>query len=114
MANDKAPAKASGAHRLTVRMAEDDFQRVQYWATRHGISVNDYIAEALDRQIRLDNGDYDLPVAEIARVNQLVDLVTALASEVKSLESIVTSGFDSLLGLTRGDNYLLEQDEDGM
>ena len=45
-------------------------------------------------------------------MNQLVDVVTNLSSNIKSLEDVTVSGFDSLLGLTRGDNYLLEH-EDG-
>lgn len=111
MAND-VTAKTPGIHRLTLRINEDDYQRLQYWAARRGISANDYMIEALYAQIRRENGDYDIPVAEVARLNQLVDLVTGLSSNIKSLENVTISGFDSLLGLTRGDNYLLEQ-EDG-
>lgn len=111
MANDVS-AKAPDIHRLTLRINEDDYQRLQYWAARRGISANDYMIEALYAQIRRENGDYDIPTAEVARLNQLVDLVTELLSNIKSLENVTISGFDSLLGLTRGDNYLLEQ-EDG-
>lgn len=111
MAND-VTAKTPGIHRLTLRINEDDYQRLQYWAARRGISANDYMIEALYAQIRRENGDYDIPAAEVARLNQLVDLVTGLSSNIKSLENVTISGFDSLLGLTRGDNYLLEQ-EDG-
>lgn len=111
MAND-ALAKAPDIHRLTLRINEDDYQRLQYWAARRGISANDYMIEALYAQIRRENGDYDIPTAEVARLNQLVDLMTELSSNIKSLENVTISGFDSLLGLTRGDNYLLEQ-EDG-
>lgn len=111
MAND-VTAKMPGIHRLTLRINEDDYQRLQYWAARRGISANDYMIEALYAQIRRENGDYDIPAAEVARLNQLVDLVTGLSSNIKSLENVTISGFDSLLGLTRGDNYLLEQ-EDG-
>jgi hypothetical protein len=111
MANDVS-AKAPDIHRLTLRINEDDYQRLQYWAARRGISANDYMIEALYAQIRRENGDYDIPTAEVARLNQLVDLVTELSSNIKSLENVTISGFDSLLGLTRGDNYLLEQ-EDG-
>lgn len=111
MAND-VTAKTPGIHRLTLRISEDDYQRLQYWAARRGISANDYMIEALYAQIRRENGDYDIPTAEVARLNQLVDLVTGLSSNIKSLENVTISGFDSLLGLTRGDNYLLEQ-EDG-
>lgn len=111
MAND-ASTKTPDIHRLTLRINEDDYQRLQYWAARRGISANDYMIEALYAQIRRENGDYDIPTAEVARLNQLVDLVTELSSNIKSLENVTISGFDSLLGLTRGDNYLLEQ-EDG-
>ena len=104
--------KPPDIHRLTLRINEDDYQRLQYWAARRGISANDYMIEALYAQIRRENGDYDIPTAEVARLNQLVDLVTWLSSNIKSLENVTISGFDSLLGLTRGDNYLLEQ-EDG-
>jgi len=48
---------------------------------------------------------------EQARLNQLIDVVHILASNQKSLEQVVTEGFDSLLGLVRGDNYLLENDD---
>jgi hypothetical protein len=76
------------------------------------MSANEYMEEALQQAIAHENRDYDLPTAEIARLNQLVDVVTNLSSNIKSLEDVTVSGFDSLLGLTRGDNYLLEQ-EDG-
>ena len=50
-----------------------------------------------------------LSTMEQARLNQLVDVVALLSSNVKNLESVVVSGFDSLVGLTRGDNYLLDE-----
>lgn len=99
-------------HRPTVRLSEDEYQQVKYWAARKGLSINEYIVEAVQTQIRRENGDFDIPNAMLARVNQLVDIVLELSSNVNSLERVTTSGFDSLLGLTRGDNYLLEH-EDG-
>lgn len=98
--------------KLTVRLPEDLKENVSYWATRYGISMNDYIIDAIERTIRYENKDYDIPSAEIARLNQLIDVITSLSSNVKSLENVTISGFDSLLGLTRGDNYLLEEDVD--
>lgn len=96
--------------KLTLRLPEDLKENVSYWATRHGMSMNDYIIEAIERTIRYENKDYDIPSAEIARLNQLIDVIASLSSNVKSLENVTISGFDSLLGLTRGDNYLLEED----
>lgn len=103
---------AENAVRTHVRIPEDRVEVLKYWAARRGMSVNEYINEAIDAQIRKENGDLDVPNVLTCRVNQLVDIVTELSSNLKSLEDVTTSGFDSLLGLTRGDNYLLEH-EDG-
>ncbi|MDO4595526.1 MAG: hypothetical protein Q4B30_00905 [Coriobacteriaceae bacterium] len=103
---------AENVVRTHVRIPEDRVEVLKYWATRRGMSVNEYINEAIDAQIRKENGDLDVPNVLTCRVNQLVDIVTELSSNLKSLEDVTTSGFDSLLGLTRGDNYLLEH-EDG-
>lgn len=105
-------ARGKDTHRVTVTVSEDKFQQLKYWADRNGVSINEYLNEALDKAIRYENHDYDLPTLEIARLNQLVDVITTLSHNVQSLEKVTTSGFDSLLGLTRGDNYLLEN-EDG-
>ena len=95
--------------RLTVRLSDDDHERLAYWADRRNMSVNAYLALAIDVMIRRENHDYDVPEAQIARINQLVDVVESLSQNVASLEQVTVSGFESLLGLTRGDNYLLEE-----
>lgn len=99
-------------HRITATITEDDFQKLSYWSKRNGVSINEYLKEAVEEKIKRENGDYDLPTLEQQRLNQLIDVTTVLSSNIQSLEQIVTSGFDSLIGLTRGDNYLLEN-EDG-
>lgn len=100
------------SHRVTVTLDDDAFERLKYWAGKHDMSINEYLNEAIELSIRRENKDYDLPELEIQRLNQLIDVITVLSSNVKSLEDITVSGFDSLLELTRGDNYLLEA-EDG-
>lgn len=98
--------------RLNVRLNPDQYEKLMYWSARREMSASDYLNLAFDEMIKKENGDYDLPTAEIARLNQLIEVIMSLSSNVKSLESVTVSGFDSLIGLTRGDNYLLEQDED--
>ncbi|MDX3019987.1 hypothetical protein [Streptomyces acidiscabies] len=102
----------SGRQGMFIRLAPDDKQRAAYWADRRGFSsVNEYVAEAVAEKIRRENLDYDLPTLEIARLNELVNQVAALAKNSANLERVVTTGFDSLIGLTRGDsNYLLDED----
>lgn len=101
-------------HRVQVVLNDTDFERLKFWAEKKGCSINDYVLEAILFLNRWEMGDVDLPTLEIQRMNQLVDTVKILSSNVHSLEQVVTSGFDSLLGLTRGENYLLEEDESGM
>lgn len=102
----------AGSHRVTFTVSDEEYQLLKYWSDRNGVSINEYMKEAMERQIRYENQDYDLPTLEQARLNQLVDLITVLSSNQKSLEQVIISGFDSLLGLVRGENYLL-RDEDG-
>ncbi len=98
---------------MFFRLWPEDKRRAEYWADRRGFSsVNEYVAEAVAEQIRRENLDYDLPTLEIARLNELIDQVKALSTNNANLERVVTQGFDSLIGLTRGDNYLLD-DENG-
>lgn len=105
-------AVRKNVHRVSVTLESDDYERLCYWADKKGISINEYLLEAIKLSIRHENKDYDLPSMEINRLNQLIDIITVLSSDVHSLEQVTISGFDSLLGLTRGDNYLLEE-EDG-
>lgn len=105
-------AQASDTKRVTATVTSDTFERLQYWADRKGISINQYLNEAIDQAIAYENKNYPLPTLEQARLNQLIDQMAILSSNVNSLEKVVVSGLDSLLGLTRGDNYLLEH-EDG-
>lgn len=103
---------ASGVHRLTLRLSEKDFDRLSYWAEKAGVSLNEFVVLILDRWIDIENGNYQLPTLEIARLNQLIDVIMTLSSNIQTLETISINGFDSLLKLTKGDNYLLEADAD--
>lgn len=97
--------------RVTVRMPSDTAQRVSYWSQKHGLQYdNDYVLEAIEEKIRRENGDYDLPTLEQARIAQLQDELKSLSVTVNQLSSIVTAGFDGLLRITRGDAFLQDQD----
>ena len=105
-------ARPEDSRRITATVDEKLYRQIEYWSEKHSVSVSQYLKDALDSAIAYENQDYPLPTLEQARLNQLIDHIGALESNFKSLESVVTSGFDSLLSLTRGDNYLLEH-EDG-
>lgn len=103
-----AAGKKQEPVRITAVVTPDDKERIRYWAARRGVSENEYVRMALDFYIRRENKDYDLPSLEAARMNQMLDAIAALSYNVANLEHITTSGFDSLLRLTRGENYLDE------
>lgn len=105
-------AKDLGTHRLTLRLSDVDFDKLSYWSDKAGMSINEFVPVILDRWVSIENGNYQLPTLEAARLNQIIDVVTGLSSNIQSLESVTINGFDSLLKLTKGDNYLLEH-EDG-
>ena len=98
------------SNRVTACLTDDDFERVKYWAEKKGMSINDFVRYSIDLAIKRENKDYDLPSLEAARLNQIIDALNALTFNTAALENIVTSGFDSLLRLTRGENYLLDDD----
>lgn len=100
-------------HRITATIPEDDYQRVLYWSKKEGLSVNAWLCEAVIEKIKRANGDYDLPTLEQQRLNQLNDNITTLSSDFYAAMDRFDSAMDSLLGLTRGDNYLLKNREDG-
>lgn len=102
-------ATRANAKRVTVTLSDDEYVQLKHWAQKHDESINEYLHDCIEHMIRWESADYDLPTAEIRRLNQLVDGINLLSRNVQGLESIVTSGFDSLLGLCRGDNYLLDE-----
>jgi hypothetical protein len=102
---------SSDTKRMTVRLDSAEYETVRFWSSKIGISENDFVREAIALKIRHANGDYDLPTAEIQRLNQLIDLIGSLSSNISNLEDVTVSGFQSLISLTRGDNYLLDNDD---
>lgn len=98
-------------YRFTASVDESTYENVKYWAKKKNLSINDVLREAIDLYVSHQNKDYDLPTLEAGRLNQLLDAMTVLSSNVGSLEKVVTSGFNSLISLTRGDNYLLDDDD---
>lgn len=97
--------------RVFSRLSSEEKQRAEYWAQKRGFaSVNEYVAEAVAEKIQRESLDFDIPDLLTARINQLIDEVKANSTNTANLERVVTMGFDSLIGLTRGDNYLLDEE----
>jgi len=102
---------AKKTHRLSFFATPDEYNQVQYFLSRHPHkwgSANEFLRAATSQYIAFINGDYKLPNLEQQRLNQLIDGFHSLSSTVGSLESVLISGFESLMHVTRGSNYLLD------
>ena len=106
----KADVKEAKTQRLTLRMSEKEADILKYWADKEGISRSDFMSEALMHYVGFLNHDFDIPSATVERLNQLIDVISLLASNQENLESTIIDGFDSILGISRGANYLLDED----
>lgn len=111
-ATQPAAKPAPDRIRKWMRLHPDTVQRVTYWSGKRDLTEQEYLEQAVEEKIARENGDYDLPTLEIQRLNQLIDEIRALSTNSANLEAVVTSGFDSLMGMARGDSYLFD-DEDG-
>lgn len=98
-------------NRHNMRMYDEDYQRLVYWAEQYNMDRTEFLITAMNHYIGWRNGDYDLPTAERQRLNQMVDVVSNLSVRQEHLEKTVINGFDAMLGIIRGDNYLIEEDD---
>lgn len=98
--------------RLAIRLPADTYDRTKYWASKEGISANEWITEAIEWRIAQMNQDYPLPTLEQARLNQILDVMQSQTLTVNNLERLVVSLGETIIGLARGDNFLLDE-EDG-
>lgn len=101
----------SKERRLNVRVTDEQKDRLLHYADRMGMSQSDFVMHCIDFRIRYLNQDYDLPTAEIRRLNQLTDNTVQLVQAIKNLREVNITGFNMLLGFMRGENDL-GHDED--
>ncbi len=95
-------------YRANVRMTEDLYNSINYWAEKKGVKVTDYIRDALLLQIKRDNKDYDLPSLEAHRLNQIIDTLEMVSANMSCLQDIVQSNFVNLMTVMDGANYLMD------
>lgn len=107
-----ATTRAKKTGRVNMRLYPDDHNFLAYWSEAFGMDQTDFLITAMRHYVKWRNQDYDLPTAEVQRLNQMVDAVNNLVSSQGHLEKSVVNGFDAMLGIIRGDNYLVEE-EDG-
>lgn len=107
-ATNKVPPR-----RVTAVIDEDMFMQIKHWASEHGISVNEYIRNAVLQTIHREcNPEYDTKDLMVNRMNQLIEIVCTLSENVQSLEKTTTSGIGMMTQVMRGGNYLQGGDDE--
>lgn len=98
--------------RHNMRMYPEDFNYLVYWADRFGMDRTELLIAAMYHYVKWKNQDYEIPAAIVHKVNQGMDILENLVVRQEHLEKSTINGFDAMLGIIRGDNYLVD-DEDG-
>lgn len=98
--------------RVTATLPQDMMMTLKYWSQKKGVSINQYVADAIALSVKLNNEGYKKPTQECERVNQCRDLVLSANESVNSMTTGLITGFDTLLSVTRGYNTFL-RNEDG-
>ena len=110
---NKPTANASTRNRkMSLRLTEDEYDKLNYYSEKWGMTKTDIMLESFEHYIRWVNSDYDLPTAMVQKVNQLTDAMNKLKVSNDNLIKSNNSGFETLIGFYRGENYLSEIDEE--
>lgn len=91
-----------------LRLHPDTVAKVKHWAESEGVSETEYMALAVEEKLSRAVGDFDVPNLAVQRLNQAIDELKSIATGQQNLIQVTTTGFESLLGMARGDSYLLD------
>ncbi|KQY91013.1 hypothetical protein ASD24_24775 [Paenibacillus sp. Root52] len=111
-AREKTDSKKTKEERESLRLLKEDKGFIKYWAEVFDMNKTELMMRSVRHYVAWRNQDFDLPTAEMQRLNQLIDAMNNMVSSNERLANTVTNGFDSMMGIMRGENYLLET-EDG-
>lgn len=98
--------------RVTLRMDDNFYNMVKYWANKENMSVNNFLLYCIETTMDLKNGNYHIPDLLITRLTQLIESNYILTENFQQLEDVCNQGFKSLIDLTRGANYLMDDGDD--
>lgn len=98
--------------RITVRLSEAEYDRIKHFAQREDISVNQFVIDSTNHYADWILKDFDVPTAEVKRLNQIVEAVNRLNDTNSSLTELITSVTESFYTMTNTKD-LFSQDKGG-
>lgn len=95
---------------ITIRLDQATADKCDYWYKKQGFtSRTAFVKAAIERYIAFANGDYQLPSAEVARLNQLISAQKGTAAELQSLRKSFDKATQAFLNLS--DSSLTEPND---
>lgn len=101
---------ASKKKRMELRVDADLYEEFRHFAETQQTSINQAMMDAMKWYMNYVYHDYDLPTAEVERLNQLIVSQEGLSESVRSMQRTMINGFRAILGVMHGSSYL-ESDE---
>lgn len=93
----KDPEKDATVHIVVDKSMVD---QMNYWQRKKGFKTQKaFITACIKQYIAFANGDYELPSAEIQRMNQMITQLTINTKELRLLRSAINNGFTTILRL---------------
>lgn len=97
--------------KMSLRLTEDEYDKLTHYSEKWAITKTELLLNSFEHYVRWVNSDYDLPTAEIARLNQLIDANNKLVINLTNLEKTTISGFSAIAGFNSGENYLMNDEK---
>lgn len=97
--------------RVSVRMSEETYDKIKHFASKEEVSVNQFMIDSCLHYINWILTDYDLPRAEIQRLNQITTVLNDLVESSESQNKSLRYFMDTFYNVT-GSQALLQKDAD--
>lgn len=93
---------------VSMRVNSTLNEQLRYWSNKRELTLSEYMIDAVREKIARENGDYDLPTLEAARLAQIVDELRTQSVTIKNLETTISSMLESIIMLSRDPKYMVE------
>lgn len=97
--------------RLSLFLKQDDYDRINYYSNKLGIDKNELLIRSINHYIDWYNKDFDIPTAEVKRINQLVSNQKINNDILQELNSSILSLTKMIMNLNNGTGYLMDENK---
>lgn len=105
MKQNKSRNKQIDYQTIHIKLPRDFVDKMDYWQRKLGYNQRvDFFEACVERYIAFANGDYQLPSAEVQRLNQLITAIKLNTDQLNILQKTVDSGFSTILNLDEGND----------